>query len=286
MNLEDLIKKYNLTFVNGDRVYIIDLKTNDFLFENTTPFYFKYDNDEIYCSSWKNLLPKVFSILNNKFPKTEATLLEIKNDWGKQDVFSKIKLSNYVSVTPNIYMNCNHTSLHSFKTLQLLLNEYKINFEECVFVIKRQPCAEPKEVKEFYLNETKNKFKFYLKYVKNLSDSSVEIVLKNIDIINKNHLQKLSKGYSDFYLIQNPQIFLNYMYKIVEDINKTIKYPQNAKSAIIRQLNFLYDFVRVDRLKRANDMPSFLIDIENLKNKTNPSIDEELIKYLDIDDLL
>lgn len=78
MTLPELIKDYNLTFVNGERMYIINLDTNNMIFENTTPFYFRYLENEIYCNSWKNLLPSIFKIFNEINPKTNEELLCIK----------------------------------------------------------------------------------------------------------------------------------------------------------------------------------------------------------------
>ena len=285
MTLPELIKEYNLTFVNGERMYIINLDTNNMIFENTTPFYFRYLENEIYCNSWKNLLPSIFKIFNEINPKTNEELLCIKNTWGKQDVFSTIKLSNYIEVENGVFMNCNHTAIHAFNTIQLLSNEYHVNSSDCLLVIKRQPSAEPGAVKEYFKNESIKKFKAYLKYVKNISESSIDIIVKNVESINKNFLQKISKGYNDFFLIENPSTFFNYMVKTNDEIKKFMRYPEKVKNAIYRQLNYLYDFIRVDRKKRMKEMPSFLVDTsENIEEDT--TIDNDLLKYLDIDDLI
>lgn len=106
-----------------------------------------------------------------------------------------------------------------------------------------------------------------------------------LNLLTKTSYKKFQKGYNDFFLIENPSTFFNYMVKTNDEIKRSMRYPEKVKNAIYRQLNYLYDFIRVDRKKRMKEMPSFLVDTsENIEEDT--TIDNDLLKYLDIDDLI
>jgi len=44
-------------------------------------------------------------------PKSKEELLNIKNDWGKQAVFSEVKKSNFKDFDYGLFINLNHTSM-------------------------------------------------------------------------------------------------------------------------------------------------------------------------------
>ena len=135
MELRDLEKKYNIIYINGLRFYLQDLNIREYLYENTLPLYFEFEDIEIFCNSWKNMIFEIVKAIDKKFPKTTSDLLSIKCDWGKQSVFSMEKKTNFIPYN-GLYINCNHNSVHAMWTIQLILKEYNIPLDKCIFYYK------------------------------------------------------------------------------------------------------------------------------------------------------
>lgn len=286
MTLEEIMLKYNIIFINGNRYYITDLYDPNLFYENTVPFYLKVNNYEIYENSWKNLIPKLFLFLDSINKKNDEDLLKLVAKWGKQKPFNTLQLSNHIQVRDNLFINCNHSAVHSVFTIKMLLDLYDIKKEAVELIIKRHPIAEFDEARDFFTNEAKKNFSIYLKYVKKINEKNITTILKNIDIINRKFLCRISKGYDNFYLIDEPQTFFNYMKKTNEKVSLS-SYPDREKNAIYRELNYLYDFVRLDKIKKKEKYKYFFkIDISEKNVFIDSDLDKELAEFLELDDIL
>lgn len=242
MMMEELFKKYNVVHINGYRYYLVNLRERSFDLENTIPYCITIDGVTIVDSSWKNLIPKIVEELDSKSPKTIEELLSIKCDWSKQCVFGTVRKSNYTPYK-GIYINTNHTAIHAMWTIQLLLKEYNVDLDKCEFIIKRQPIAEPKEIREAVAEQCKKGFEDYLRSELNKNDKSIKAIINNIECLNRQFLPRISSGYTDFYLIENPAFFWNYSKKTEEYFAR-----KGCSSEVLyklsRQLNYLYEYIK------------------------------------------
>lgn len=242
--MTELYSKYNIVHINGCRYYIVDLKVKEFLFENTFPYCCVINGVSLYESSWKSMILKVAEELDRLNPKTEDELLSIKNSWGKQDVFSTKKKSNY-QMFKGLFINVNHTAVHAMWTIQLLLNEYKIDLNQCKFILRRLPLAEPKEIREHEKEKALNEFTEFLLKDNNHTDTMVESIIESIETINKKLLPSIATGYHDLFLIEYPDYFYRYSGKAL----KIVKEKPYIISATYQSLEYavdkLYQFTKM-----------------------------------------
>lgn len=275
MEIKELEKKYNIVYINGNRFYINDLSERTYNYEYAIPCYFSYKNIEIFNNSWKNMLVEIINKLDEINPKSEEELLSIKCDWGKQSVFSKEKKQNFVPFK-NIFINCNHTAIHAMWTIQLILQFYNIQTDECIFLIKRPPICEYDEIRNYFKNETINNFKEYLSSNKNLKEESINTVLKCIEYINKHLLSIVNKSYNDLFLTEDQKTLLVLKSKIFNKIDDNPK-MNDRKKKILKQSLYLFScFNKLESEKRKKERPSYF-------RKKGKTFEDEIMKFVIID---
>lgn len=125
--------------------------------------------------------------------------------------------TNYSPIFDGLFINTNHTALHSVWFIQDLLDFYLVNKEDTYLLIKRPPSIEPKEVKQYVKNEIKQCFFEYLKE-KEYDDNFANKVIKGIESLNK-FLLGISKTYNDFFLFDNTLVLSNYKSRLLKEIN-------------------------------------------------------------------
>ncbi len=255
MTRDGMFKKYNVVHVDGCRYYIVNLKEKLYDYECTIPYCITINGVTMYDSSWKNLIPRIVEELDSKNPKSKNELLSIVCDWSKQCVFGETKKSNFVPYK-DIFINANHTALHAMWIIQLLLKEYNVDLDECEFVIKRQPSAEPKELRDYVKNETINEFKLFLRNSLNKSEKSIENILKNFEYLNLKILSKISIGYYDIFLIEDPAYYANYSKKIIEQLKQTT-IKKEAIDSITKQLGYFYEFIKIINKKNKLEYTNY-----------------------------
>lgn len=138
----DIYEKYKIHVINGRRYYEYNVDEKLPLLDYTIPYYFKYNDIEIYDRRWTMMALKIVQELDKRNPKTDDYLLNIKYSWSKTEVFSKIKRTNYTPFR-DLYLNTNHDSMHALMSIQCLLRAYDVDPKECYLLINRHPIAEP-----------------------------------------------------------------------------------------------------------------------------------------------
>ena len=259
MTIED---KYQIQYVNGKRYYQFDLNNPLPILENVVPFYFQYRDIEIYASAWNKMTIQILTALDEIFPKTEEELLNIKYFWTKTEVFSRIKKTNFSSYK-NVFVNTNRTSTHSMMNIQGLLKEYNIDFNECFFLVRRHPSAEPKDARDYYRCKTMKTFKKSMEF-KKLDVKRIDNIIGNFTVINK-ILSTISRGYDDFFLFDDYYCFKSYKIKTIDLAKK--KFPSNLKIVNIfkRCLGYLDDFYKnIDFYKKIDNIELSNTFIEKL----------------------
>lgn len=233
-------EKYNIVYFNKKRYYKEDLTERKLDYENSIPYLFSYKDIEIYENSWKNMIYEVAFKLNQKNPKTNEELLSLKNDWGKQNVFSTEKLKHYKEFF-DVYMNLNHTAIHAMWTLQLLLSFYNVDLSECSFYIKRNGSSEPKEVKDYISRKNKNDFLSFLINEEKIPNDKAQKVLNNLEKVNK-YMPSISNAHNDLFLFDDGNLLYGYNIKLIEYLKKEMIIENNNIKALEMCLNKLYKF--------------------------------------------
>lgn len=239
----DIYEKYRIVHIDGCRHYYVNLKEKEYNFENTFPYCLTIESVQIYDTSWKGMIEKLCVFLDDLFPKSIEELLSIKNSWGKQDVFSSVKKTNYTKFK-TIFINTNHTSVHAMWTIQLLLQEYSVDLDKCQFIIRRLPIAEPKEIREYERNRAIETFRSFMREKYHKSEATIDGLIKNIDIINKKILPKISVGYDDIFLIESPYYFATYAGKILEYSKTKMFYNENQLKVIDYTVKKMAKFIK------------------------------------------
>ena len=86
--LEKFNRKYRLFFIDEKRYYEFKMDTITPVLENTVPYLFRYNNIEIYESTWKQMTLRILEEIDKLNPKSAADLLSLTYWWSKTEVFS------------------------------------------------------------------------------------------------------------------------------------------------------------------------------------------------------
>lgn len=232
--------KYNICYIDRRRYYIEDLSKRNFNVECATPYYFNYKDIRIYESSWKNMVYKIALQMNLQFPKSDMEYLELKNDWGKQKVFSEEKLKNYERFN-NLYINLNHTAVHALWTIQLLINFYGINPAECRLFLRRHGSAEPKEAQAYFQQKTIDELNLYMQEKCLYPEDRCKRVIKNLMYLNK-FMPDISKSHNNLFLFDDGANFANYKDKLLEYLKFKKRFEEDKLKIAESCLKVIYKY--------------------------------------------
>ncbi len=233
----------NVVFYNKKRYYIEDLAERDYSLENTTPYQIEIFNNIIEESSWGGLLCKVTNLCIEKSPRPIDELLNFSVQWTKASIFSENAKTNYKLLDLGVYLNCNHTALHSCWLLQDLLDFYGIDKSSVRLLIHRPCSAEPTKVKEYISKRFKSGFSAFLLEKHQLSEEISQKILLNIEKHLNPILAKVSKSYTNFFLFDDNTTLYNYSKRVREIIAKS-KYEERSKKVLNTYLDFILEYYR------------------------------------------
>lgn len=255
----DIYEKYKIHVINGRRYYEYNVDEKLPLLDNTIPYYFKYNDIEIYDNRWTMMALKIIQELDKRNPKTDDYLLNIKYSWSKTEVFSKIKRTNYTPFR-NLYLNTNHTSTHALMSIQCLLRAYDVDPKECYLLINRHPIAEPADVREYIINRERRGFSKSL-LARRFSFLKVSKILSNFDVVNK-LLAKTSPNFDNFYLFNDYYYFTNYKSKVIEKAN--LVYQDKPKNIVLvkKYLDYYDDYLKNKKFFQEYDSKAVSLEFE------------------------
>ena len=255
----DIYEKYKIHVINGRSYYEYNVDEKLPLLDNTIPYYFKYNDIEIYDNRWMMMALKIVQELDKRNPKTDDYLLNIKYSWSKTEVFSKIKRTNYTPFR-DLYLNTNHTSTHALMSIQCLLRAYDVDPKECYLLINRHPIAEPADVREYIIDRERRGFSKSL-LARRFGFTRVSKILSNFDVVNK-LLAKTSPNFDNFYLFDDYNYFTNYKSKVIEKANLVYQdKPQNIV-LVKKYLDYYDDYLRNKKFFQEYDSKAFSLEFE------------------------
>lgn len=244
--LQQLYEKYNVTLHRKKRIYKVNLDTRDFALFNSTPYLLTYNDFASQHHSWGNLLLDFVNYLEYNDPKKAEYLLGFNTDWSKQDIFSDRKKTNYKKLLNGLYLNCNHTALHSCWLLQDIIGLYDIDTNDVNLYIHRGNDCEPKELIEKIQNEVKLDFKKFLIDKHNKSEINAQKIISNIDIAMNPKLKELSSTYTNFFMFDDYVMLYNYSIKFESKIDENLRIPQKNKMIFKRYLSYLKEYYKLN----------------------------------------
>lgn len=234
----------NVVFEGKRRYYIEDLTRRDYLLENTTPYQFEFDGHAIAENAWTNLICKVAKLLLELYPPYKETITDFRCPWSKQAIFSNEGKTNYKEVYSGLFINCNHTALHSCWLIQDLLDFFNIDKATVSLLIHRPCSAEPKNVREYIEKRFKNGFIDFLKIHCKRTQEQAEKVIKTIEKYLNPMLVKISKSYNSLFLFDDNATLYNYIKKIREQISVSMRFDEKAKQILNRYLDWIVKYYK------------------------------------------
>lgn len=241
--MPNIEEKYKIIYLNGRHYYIEDLSKRDYNLENCLPYYLRIEEEEFFESAWIHLLPIVTNYLIDEFDITKEELLNFKTQWTKSKIFNEEEKINNIKLKNGLFMNCNHTALHSCWLLQDLLKYLDISMLNCRFIIRRNPSAENSEVKKYFKEKHKNEFKYYIINKLNKDTVYYDKCIKGIDnteVIFK----KIFPTFESFYYFEDYSYYYNYKKKFIEYLEKNNIADPKIISVYSKILNIYGDYIK------------------------------------------
>lgn len=242
--MNDIYKKYNMKFEGKRRYYVEDLSKRDYILENTTPFRIRINDFFIEDSSWGGLILGIVSHLYEMNPIDVEDLINYRTDWSKAAMFSKENRTNFRRIKDDLYVNCNHTALHSCWFIQDLLSLFGIDISNVELIIHRPPSSEPEEIKLAIETKVKKDFKNYLRLQYDKDDETSYRIISNISDKMNPKLSEISKSYPNFFLFDDYTTYYNYAAKFLERISQSLNIPEKNKRIYQRYISYLTSFYK------------------------------------------
>lgn len=250
MSIEE---KYGIVYIENERYYSYDFSVNRIDLEHSTPRFMKIDGKILEEHSWGRLILMFVDYLFSKKNISNHELLSFLGSWSDKPIFvEKQRSRTDFELKCGIYVNTNHTSIHSFRLIRELLIWQNYNLDECFILIKKCGIAEVKEVRDYYISFNIEHFASFLKeeYLVNkyhLIDKHINY-LKNLDLklTDKimhsaysmfliDNLFTMSIYKNDFlYYVKNKISLTNVQYNHMENLlNLYYKYLKNFKVRVV-----------------------------------------------------
>lgn len=234
-----------IVFEGKKRYYVEDLTKRDFTLENTTPHLLKIDDYDFAENTWVEMIRNLTAYLILKYPNKKSEIPDFKTEWSKSNIFSATPRTNFKQLSENLYVNCNHTALHSCWLIQDLLDFFGVDKSKVYFLVHRTPHAEPNEARKYFISKFKEEFALYLAMNQNKSNESITNIISNIEKYMDPIQAKLSRSYDSLMLFEDILSFTNYSIKFLEYIDSNPKMNEKTKLTMKRYIGYLKDFYKL-----------------------------------------
>ncbi len=242
--LEKLYEKYNVTLVRKKRIYKENLVKRDYNLSDAVPYSFKFREFVSNTHSWGNLLYDMVEYFNYLYKFELRKLLNFSVSWSKQDIFSVDKKVNSKQLSNGLFLNCNHTALHSCWLIQDLLEFYDIDTDEVELYVHKSWENEPKEIVKIVEAEFKKSFASFLMTNYSKPYNKAEQIINNIENSMNPKLRDISRTYSNFFLFDDYAVLANYITKFKQSIESNFKIPEKNKIIYNRYLLYLSEYYK------------------------------------------
>lgn len=234
----------NIVFEGKRRYYIEDLTQRDYTLENTTPYQFKLGGHIIEEKAWTKMSLKIARLLLNLYPYYGDTIIHFCCSWSKATIISRNPKENYKEIYPGLYLNCNHTALHSCWLIQDLLDYFNID-KSAVSLLIHRPCSvEPQEVKNYVEKRFKRGFVEFIMLHYKVTEEQANNVVMIIGRYLNPILSKISRSYTNLFLFDDYATLTIYIKKIREQIIATQAFSEKVKTRFNKCLDWLLKYYK------------------------------------------
>lgn len=234
----------NIVFEGKRRYYVEDLTQRDYTLENTTPYQFKLGEYIIEDNAWTKMVLKIVRLLLYLYPHYRETIINFYCPWSKATIISRNPNKNYKEIYQGLYLNCNHTALHSCWLIQDLLDYFNIDKLSVSLLIHRPCSAEPQEVKNYVEKRFKKGFVEYIMLHYKATEEQANNVIMIIGRYLNPILSKISRSYTNLFLFDDYTTLTIYVKKIREQISITNAFSEKAKVRFNKYLDWLLKYYK------------------------------------------
>lgn len=231
-------------FQGKRRYYIEDLTERDYSLQNTTPYQLEIMGKVIEEHAWGLLLCRIAGLLLEFFPSYKEKIFDFRCPWSKAAMFTPEQKTNYKLVVEGVYINCNHTDLHSCWFLQDILDFFQVNKAEVGLLIHRPSSAEPKNVKEYIEKRFKKNFTHYICVNHNKTEEYAQKTIRNIETYLNPILKIVSKSYTNFFLFDDMQYCLIILRRFEKNALRMCVLKKKQKKLLNKYLDYLIEFYK------------------------------------------
>lgn len=195
-----LMETSNILFKNFKRFYKVDLSVHGFDFERTTPEFLYFD--DFYCDehSWVRTLELLARYLVKKHSSSFKSLYNFRGSWSDALLFREDKAINHREVVPGLYVNCNHTAVHSIWFIGELLKYFGVQPKRATLIIHRPPDSEPEHLQTVFIDAYKTGFRTFLIEKEGKTPENADKILSNIAFMNR-YVPEIIKSLKSWFLI-------------------------------------------------------------------------------------
>jgi hypothetical protein len=236
-----------IVYEGTKRYYIQDLTKKDFMLENTIPYKIVLLDKTIEEHAWINMIAEVAYLLIETFPKDLQELYDFQCSWSKSQIFANTEKTNFKPVKAGVFINCNHTAIHSCWLIQELLDFFGVDKKDVYFLIHRAPSAEPVEAREHFASNFKIKFREYLSSEYAKTDTEINDVFSMIDEKLNPMLAKASRSYNNFYLFDDYLYADSYAKKVSTRLKQTMTLKE--RTPLIEVLDMIVKYYKEEHKK-------------------------------------
>ena len=204
----EIEEKYNIIYKGKERFYkyhLSDNRRSDM--ENTRPEAYCILGEEILNTTWVRTISDISKLLLENGKCSREDLLNFSVDWYDRTIFTDTKLTNFTEVEEGLFVNTNLASVRSYWLICDLVNYAGIDTNEAYIIVKRFGVSEPKEVKEYYINQNLNIYKEYLETKYNNDSRLVERDIKLIKTIDSKCKDIIDTSYSLFLIDDKNKLY-------------------------------------------------------------------------------
>ena len=250
-----------LVFEGKKRYYFEDLSQRDYTLINTTPYLLIIEDKCFQYNSWSKLICNLSAYLLERFPEKAQQILEFKTPWCNQPMFSSTKRCNFEIVKESLFVNVNHTAVHSCWLIQDLISYFGIDVSAVTFFIHRSPAAEQPNVKCRMEDMFVNNFLDYMINIKKLSQKYAQgVIAAYKECLNK-ELKKTSASYDSFFLFDDKQYASNYANELKKNvIINNPKFNLREQAALKNYIDLLIEYYKFVAKKQEKSSAIYFYD--------------------------
>ena len=223
--------QYRFTLRGLKRIYKESISRSDpydVFLENTTPEILSFNGCVFTQHDWVNLIQAVASYLVHTGAKPIRELLELRSHWSEKVIlFSKEKRTNFRKIDgcDELYVNANHTAVHSCWIICDLLDAFGVDRNTTQFYIHRPSSAEREHFQKYMKQKFRLGFSSFL--MQSNTEEETKRIIDRLDVLDNSRrpggnllFRVKCLSYASLFLFDDKATMQNYLTKCSAYLNK------------------------------------------------------------------